>query len=86
MGKFKMVTELKTQGFAWTQTKFITTKLYQNNVELGTINHNAKNAQEVCVAKGSGNCRAFSRQFKELIDKSAFKDKIYNLLPKPRNQ
>lgn len=52
----------------------------------GIINHNAKNAQESCVAKGSANCRAFSRQFKELIDKSAFKDTIYNLLPKPRNQ
>ncbi len=53
---------------------------------IGTINHNAKNAQESCEASGSGNCRAFSRQFKELIDKSAFKDTIYNLLPKPKNQ
>lgn len=53
---------------------------------IGTINHNAKNTQESCVAERNGNCRAFSRQFKELIDKSAFKDKIYNLLPKPRNQ
>ena len=86
MGKFKMVTETKTQGFAWTQIRAITTKLYQNDRELGTINHNAKNTQESCVAEGSGNCRAFSRQFKELIDKSAFKNTIYNLLPKPRNQ
>ena len=32
------------------------------------------------------NCRTFAREFKELIDKSAFKDKIYNALPKPKNQ
>lgn len=31
------------------------------------------------------NCRTFATQFKELIDKSAFKDDIYNALPKPKN-
>ena len=51
----------------------------------GYVYHN-RSAQNACVAYNDGNCRAFSRQFKELIDKSAFKDKIYNLLPKPKNQ
>lgn len=32
------------------------------------------------------NCRTFATQYKHLIDKSAFKDTIYNLLPKPKNQ
>lgn len=95
-GTLKMITEVKTQGFAWAQTQIIVTKLFWYDKDsldvinqwktIGTINHNAKNAQNACVAKGSGNCRVFSRQFKELINKSAFKDTIYNLLPKPRNQ
>ena len=66
------------------KTQFYDCVGYCSNI--GTINHNAKNTQESCVAEGSGNCRAFSRQFKELIDKSAFKNTIYNLLPKPRKQ
>lgn len=68
------------------ETKFYICNSYGCVVNRGTINHNAKNTQESCVAERSGNCRAFSRQFKELIDKSAFKNTIYNLLPKPRNQ
>ena len=53
---------------------------------IGFINHNTKNIQDACKTIRDGNCRAFSRQFKELIDKSFYKDKIYNLLPKPKNQ
>lgn len=36
--------------------------------------------------KANYNCRTFATQYKELIDKSAFKDRIYNALPKPKNQ
>lgn len=56
------------------------------NRKIGGMLYHSRSQQNACVAQGSGNCRAFSRQFKELIDKSAFKDTIYNLLPKPRNQ
>ena len=40
----------------------------------------------VKALRESYNCRTFATQYKELIDKSAFKDKIYNALPKPKNQ
>lgn len=32
------------------------------------------------------NCRTFARQYKQLIDKSLLKDKLYEYLPKPKNQ
>lgn len=82
---FKMETKSEFKGLLWAQQQTTITKLYQGS-EIGTINHNTQNTQNACVAKNGGNCRAFSRQFKELIDKSLFKDKIYNLLPKPKNQ
>lgn len=40
----------------------------------------------VKTLRESYNCRTFAIQYKELIDKSAFKDRIYNALPKPKNQ
>lgn len=95
LGTLKMVTDTEMQGFLWNEIEVVTTKLfwYDKNswdfdkwINIGTINHNTQNTQNACVAKNGGNCRAFSRQFKELIDKSLFKDKIYNLLPKPKNQ
>ncbi|MGX2982987.1 toxin-antitoxin system YwqK family antitoxin [Helicobacter sp. 23-1045] len=81
----KIDTTSESKGLPWAQQQTTTTTLYQGS-EIGTINYNTQNTQNACVAKNGGNCRAFSRQFKELIDKSAFKDKIYNLLPKPKNQ
>lgn len=36
--------------------------------------------------KANYNCRTFATQYKKLIDKSAFKDRIYNKLPKPKKQ
>ena len=32
------------------------------------------------------NCRTFAKHYKQLIDKSVFKDEIYKNLPKPKNQ
>lgn len=38
-----------------------------------------------CYGRGYS-CAAFAKIFKELIDKSAFKDEIYEILPQPKNK